>query len=64
VAASTSAAIAVTKGERSLTLTRVFDAPRNLVFRSWTRPELTALWWGPQGFVTLSCKMDVREGGA
>jgi uncharacterized protein YndB with AHSA1/START domain len=47
-----------------LLLTRVFDAPRRLVYRAWTQPERAALWWGPQGFITLSCAMDVRPGGA
>src|SRR3977135_1971969 len=50
--------------ELELTVTRVFDAPRDLVFRAWTDPEQAALWWGPQGFTTLSCEMDVRPGGA
>lgn len=47
-----------------LVITRVFDAPRALVFTAWTRPEMAARWWGPQGFVTLSCTMDVRPGGS
>jgi len=50
--------------ERELTVTRVFDAPREVVFRAWTDPEQAALWWGPRGFTTLSCEMDVRPGGA
>src|SRR5881396_3140689 len=47
-----------------LLVTRVFDAPCELVFRVWTDPEHAALWWGPQGFTTISCEMDVRPGGA
>ncbi len=47
-----------------LTITRVFDAPRSLVFKAWTAPEHLARWWGPKGFTTLSCAMDVRPGGA
>src|SRR5437667_7346301 len=50
--------------ERELTITRVFDTPRELVFAAWTDPDQAALWWGPQGFTTISCKMDVRPGGA
>lgn len=49
---------------RELLLTRVFDAPRRLVFAAWTDPVHTARWWGPQGFSTISCDMDVRPGGA
>lgn len=49
--------------ERVLVITRVFDAPRRLVFKAWTEPEHAARWWGPQGFTTLSCEMDVRPGG-
>ena len=48
----------------TLVLTRVFAAPRALVFRAWTEPERAALWWGPQGFEILSCHMDVRPGGS
>lgn len=50
--------------DRALVITRVFDAPRSLVFKVWTAPEHLARWWGPQGFTTLSCAMDVRPGGA
>ena len=49
---------------RELTVTRMLDAPRELVFRLWTDPEHAAQWWGPQGFTTISCEMDVRPGGA
>ena len=47
-----------------LVITRAFDAPRALVFKAWTEPARLVRWWGPQGFKTPSCKMDVREGGA
>ena len=47
-----------------LVLTREFDAPRALVFRVWTDPQHAARWWGPQGFTTVSCRMDARPGGA
>jgi len=46
-----------------LVISRVFDAPRALVFKAWTRADRAANWWGPQGFVTLSCTMDVCPGG-
>jgi uncharacterized protein YndB with AHSA1/START domain len=47
-----------------LVITRAFDAPRALVFKAWTEPARLVRWWGPQGFKTPSCKMDVRPGGA
>jgi len=49
--------------QQTLVLTRVFAAPRSLVFRAFTEPERAARWWGPQGFEILSCQMDVRPGG-
>ena len=49
--------------DRELRLTRVFDAPRSLVFKVWTEPERIKQWWGPRGAVTLSCEMDFRPGG-
>jgi uncharacterized protein YndB with AHSA1/START domain len=45
-------------------ITRVLDAPRRLVFKAWTAPERLVRWWGPRGFTTPSCTMDVRPGGA
>jgi uncharacterized protein YndB with AHSA1/START domain len=50
-------------GERELVLTRVFDAPRDLVFRAWTEPTRMAQWWGPRGFTNPVCELDVRPGG-
>src|SRR6266536_1927486 len=50
--------------DRDLVITRVFDAPRRLVFKAWTDPERLAQWWGPRGFTTPFCEMDVRPGGA
>ena len=58
------AAAATAPGDRELVVTRVFEAPRRLVFRAWVEPEHAARWWGPQGFTTLACEMDVRPGGA
>lgn len=49
--------------ERELVVTRLIDAPRALVFKAWTRPEHIARWWGPQGFTTVGCEMDIRVGG-
>jgi uncharacterized protein YndB with AHSA1/START domain len=50
--------------ERELTITRVYDAPRELVFRAWTDPKHMAQWWGPQHFTNRVEKMDVKAGGA
>ena len=50
--------------DREVTLTRIFDAPRTLVFAMWTDPRHVAQWWGPQGFSNPVCEMDVRSGGA
>jgi uncharacterized protein YndB with AHSA1/START domain len=50
--------------EQELVLTRVFDAPRELVFKAWTDPKHVAQWWGPHGFTNPVCELDVRPGGA
>jgi uncharacterized protein YndB with AHSA1/START domain len=50
--------------ERQVVLTRIFDAPRELVYRMWTEPEHMARWWGPDCFTNPVCEMDVRPGGA
>ena len=47
-----------------LVISRVFEAPRSLVFKAWTQPEHLARWWGPKGFTLVACEMDVRPGGA
>ena len=48
---------------RELNLTRVIDAPRELVWKAWTDPKMMAAWWGPHAFSTPKCEMDVRVGG-
>jgi uncharacterized protein YndB with AHSA1/START domain len=50
--------------EREVVITRVFDAPRELVFRMWTDPKHMAQWWGPKGFTNPVCELDARPGGA
>ena len=47
-----------------LVLTRVFDAPREMVFKAWTETQQVAQWWGPKGFTNPVCEMEVRVGGA
>jgi uncharacterized protein YndB with AHSA1/START domain len=51
-------------GERELVITRVFDRPREIVFKAWTDPKRVAQWWGPQRFTTPVCEVDARPGGA
>lgn len=46
-----------------LVITRVFDAPRELVWKAWTDLEHFRRWWGPKGFTTPFCKIDLRVGG-
>ena len=48
---------------RDLIVTRVFDAPIELVWKAWTDPEYVIRWWGPDHFTSPSAKMDFREGG-
>jgi uncharacterized protein YndB with AHSA1/START domain len=45
-------------------ITRIFDAPRGVVFKAWTDCERLTRWWGPKGFTTPFCKIDLRGGGA
>jgi uncharacterized protein YndB with AHSA1/START domain len=49
--------------ERELVLTHTFDAPRELVFRMWTDPELLKRWVGPRHFTNPVCEVDLRPGG-
>jgi uncharacterized protein YndB with AHSA1/START domain len=55
---------AVLPEHRELTLVRVYDAPRALVFKAFTDPVHLARWWGPHGFTTPVCEFDARPGGA
>jgi uncharacterized protein YndB with AHSA1/START domain len=48
---------------RAIIGTRVFDAPRDLVFEMWTDPEHLAQWWGPNGFTATTSAFDMRPGG-
>jgi uncharacterized protein YndB with AHSA1/START domain len=45
-------------------LSRVFDAPRELVWKAFTEPERMKQWWGPKGFTVVASKMDLRPGGS
>jgi uncharacterized protein YndB with AHSA1/START domain len=46
-----------------MVVTRIFDAPRELVWKAWTDPKYVMQWWGPKGFTSPVCKMDFRVGG-
>ena len=46
-----------------MVVTRVFDAPRALVWKAWTDPKYVMQWWGPKGFTAPFCEMDFRVGG-
>jgi uncharacterized protein YndB with AHSA1/START domain len=46
-----------------MVVTRIFDAPRELVWKAWTDPQYVMQWWGPKGFTAPVCKIDFRVGG-
>ena len=46
-----------------MTIVRVFDAPRRLVWQAWTEAERLAQWFGPKGFTNPVCEVDARPGG-
>ncbi|HSB53131.1 MAG TPA: SRPBCC family protein, partial [Gemmatimonadales bacterium] len=48
---------------REIVVTRVFEAPRELVWRAWVEQRHVARWWGPNGFTTTTHEMDVKPGG-
>ena len=49
--------------DREITSTRVFDAPRELVFKMWTERHHMEQWWGPNGFTTTTHQIEVKPGG-
>ena len=50
--------------DREIVMTRLIDAPRELVFRAFTDPKQVGKWWGPRGFTTTTHEMSVKPGGA
>ena len=50
-------------GDRELTITRIFDAPRALVFEAFSKAEHLKRWFAPDGFTVPDCEMDFRVGG-
>ncbi len=54
-----------TPSDREIAMTRVFDAPRHLVYAAWTKPELLRRWLGVfGGWEMVVCEIDLRVGGA
>lgn len=51
------------RSETNLTITREFNAPRDLVWMAWTEPEHIAQWFGPEGFSTRVDKYELKSGG-
>jgi len=49
--------------DRELSTTRVLNAPRELLWEVWTKPEYIKNWWGPNGFTNTIDTMDVQPGG-
>jgi uncharacterized protein YndB with AHSA1/START domain len=52
-----------TPSDREIVMTRVFDAPRDLVFEAHSSCEHMSNWWGPRKYEVLSCEIDFRPGG-
>ena len=62
---STGSLVVTTPTDREIVMTRVFDAPRHLVFEAYTRPELLKRWLGVHnGWSLAVCEVDLRVGGA
>jgi uncharacterized protein YndB with AHSA1/START domain len=65
VAAGSRETTITTPSDREVALTRVFDAPRRLVWEAWTRPEHLRHWMlGPEGWAMPVCEIDLRPGGS
>lgn len=56
--------VVTTPSDREIRMTRVFDAPRDLVFEAHTSCEHMSHWWGPRKYEVSSCEIDFRPGGA
>jgi len=50
--------------DRTLVIERVFKASPETVFKAWTDPAILVRWWGPEGFETPECALDIKVGGA
>lgn len=56
--------VVTTPTDREIVLTRILDAPRDLVFEAHSSCEHMSHWWGPRRYEIASCEMDFRPGGA
>ena len=63
MAASGSKLTVTTPSDREILMTRVFDAPRDLVFEAHSSCEHMSNWWGPRKYEIASCEIDFRRGG-
>jgi uncharacterized protein YndB with AHSA1/START domain len=52
-----------TPADREIVMTRVFDAPREMVFDAFSKPELLKRWFGPRGWSLVVCEIDFKVGG-
>ncbi|MFI5337387.1 MAG: SRPBCC domain-containing protein [Opitutales bacterium] len=50
--------------DRDFTISRVFDAPPELVWQAWTEPRHLSRWWGPREFTNPVCELELKPGGA
>ena len=55
---------ALASSQWDLVITRIFDAPRSLVWKAWTDPAHIVQWWGPKGFTNPRCEWNAREKGS
>lgn len=51
------------QNEETLVITRIFDAPREIVWKYWSEPEMFKKWWGPKNFSCTSCSIIMKIGG-
>ena len=61
---NTKSAKVMTPSDREIVITRVFDAPRTIVFEAWTKAEHVVHWWDPSGAPLSVCEIDLRPNGA
>jgi len=55
--------LTASSNQNEILFSRVFDAPRELVWEAWTDPKHISRWWGPPGYSVPSCDIDFRIGG-
>ncbi len=51
------------KDQKGVVIERIFNAPREMVWKAWTTPEMVKKWWGPEGFYAPSIKINLKVGG-